>query len=91
MLQEDKVMVDEMMNKVKKEYYRRVRKILETKFSSGNVFKAITTWLVLVVRYSAAFLVFSRIQLKGIDRKMRKLLTLHNEFQLKNNVDRLYL
>ena len=33
--------VNEMKDKVKKEYHRRVRKVLETKLNSGNVFKAI--------------------------------------------------
>ena len=50
------VMVNEMKDRVKTEYYRRVRKVLETKLNSGNVFKAINTWAVSVVRYSAAFL-----------------------------------
>ena len=72
-LEADEMMVNEMMNNVKKVYYRRVRKVLETKFNSGNVLKAINTWVVLVVRYSAAFLVFSRIQRDEIDRKTRKL------------------
>ena len=48
------MMVNEMKDKVKKEY-RRV-KVLGTKFNSVNVFKAINTWAVLLVRYSAAFL-----------------------------------
>ena len=72
-LEADEMMVNEMMNKVKKMYYRRVKKVLETKFNSGNVLKAINTWVVLVVKYSAAFLVFSRIQRDEIDRKTRKL------------------
>ena len=55
-LEADEVMVNEMKDKVKKEYYRRVRKVSETKLNSGNVFKAINTWAVSVVRYSAAFL-----------------------------------
>ena len=41
---------------VKKEYYRRVREVLETKLNSGNVSKALNTWAVSAVRYSAAFL-----------------------------------
>ena len=45
-----------MKDKVKKEYYRRVRKMLETKLNSANVFKAIDAWTVSVVRNSAAFL-----------------------------------
>ena len=53
-LERDEMMVNEMKDKVKKEY-RRV-KVLGTKFNSVNVFKAINTWAVLLVRYSAAFL-----------------------------------
>ena len=55
MLEADEVMVNEMKDKVKKEYFKRVRKVLETKLNSGNVSKAIRTWAVSVVRYSAAF------------------------------------
>ena len=64
MLEADEMMVNEMKDKVKKEYCRRMRKLLETKLNSGNVFKAINTWAVSVVRYSAVFLDWSRLQLK---------------------------
>ena len=90
-LEADEVMVNEMKDKVKKEYYRRVRKVLERNLNSRNVFKAINTWAVSVVRYSAAFLGWSRLQLEGIDRRTRKLLTMHNGNHPKSNVDRLYL
>ena len=50
-LEADEVMVIEMKDKVKKECSRRVRKALETKLNSGNVFKTINTWVVSVVRY----------------------------------------
>ena len=76
---------------MKKEYYRRVRKVLETKLNSGNVFKAINTWAVSVARYSTAFLEWSRLQLEEVDMRTRKLLTMHNGFHPKSNVDRLYL
>ena len=91
MLEADEVMVNEMKDKVKKDYYRTVRKLLETKLYSGNVFKAINTCAVSVVRYSAALLGCSRLQLEETDRRIRKLLTLRNGFQPKINVDQLYL
>ena len=90
-LEADEVMVNEMKDKVKKQHYRRVRKVLETQLNSGNVFKAINTWAVSVVRYSAAFLGWPRLQLEEIDWRMRKLLTMHNRFLPKSNVDRRYL
>ena len=81
-LEADEVMVNEMKNKVKKEYYRRVRKVLETKLNSGNVFKVIKIWAVSVVRYSAACLQWSRLELQEIDRRTRKSLTMQNGFHL---------
>ena len=65
--------------------------MLDTKLNSGNVFKAINTWAVSVVRYSAAFLGWSRLQLEEIDRRTRKLLTMHNGFHPKSNADRLHI
>ena len=90
-LEADEVMINEIKDKVKIEYYRRVRKVLETKLNSGDIFKVINTWTVSVVRYSLAFLGWSRHQLEDIDRRTRKLLTMRNGFHPKGNVDRLYL
>ena len=70
-LEADEVMVNKMTDEVK-EHYRRVRKVLETNSNIGNVFKAINTWTVSVVRYSTAFLGWPRLQLEDIDRKTRK-------------------
>ena len=42
-------------------------------------------------RYSAAFLGWSRLPLEEIDKRTRKLLTMHNGFHPKSNVDQLYL
>ena len=69
-LEADEV-INEMKDKVKKEYYRRVRKVLETKLNIENVYKAIDCWTVSVVIYSAVFLGWSRLQLKEIDRRTR--------------------
>ena len=55
-LETDEMMVNEMKDKAKKEYSRRVRKVLESKENSGNVFKVINTWILSMVRYSTVFL-----------------------------------
>ena len=55
-LETDEMMVNEMRDKAKKEYSRRVRKVLESKGNSGNVFKVINTWILSMVRYSTVFL-----------------------------------
>ena len=74
-----------------KEYKRRVRKILETKLNAGNLIKGINTWAVSLLRYSAAFLDWTKFEMKQLDRQTRKLMTMHNALHPKSNVDRLYL
>ena len=64
---------------------------METNLNSGYIFQAINTWAVSVVRYSAAFLGWSRLQLEETDRRTRELLTMHNRFHPQSNVNRLFL
>ena len=80
-----------MKDKVMKEYKRRVRKILETKLNAGNLIKGINTWAVSLLRYSAAFLDWTKFEMEQLDRQTRKLTTMHNALHPKSNVDRLYL
>ena len=49
-----------MKDKIKKEYLRRTRKLLETKLSSKNLIKGINTWALPLVRYSEPFLKWTR-------------------------------
>ena len=43
---------EEMMLNVSKEY---IRKILESKLNGGNLVRGVNTWVVSLLRYSAAF------------------------------------
>ena len=44
-----------------------------------------------MLRYSSAYLGWSRLQIEEINRRRRKLLTMQNDFHPKSNVDRLCL
>ena len=90
-LEADRITHEEMKETVTKEYKRRVRKILETKLNGGNLVKAINTWAIPLLRYSAAFLDWRKSELQDLDRKTRKLLTMHNGLHPKSNVDRIYI
>ena len=90
-LQADKVKYDEMKDKVKTEYKRRVRKILETKLNGNNITKGINTWAIALLRYSAAFLDWTRLEKEELDRDTRKLLTMHKALHPKSDVNRMYL
>ena len=76
-LEADTIKQVEMKNKSKKEFCRRTRKLLETKFSSRNLIKGINTWAVLLVRYSGPFLKWTSDELKQMDQRTRKLMTMH--------------
>ena len=84
-------MKNKMKEKLSKEYFRRVRKLLESKLNSRNLVKGITTWAASLMRYSAPFLDWTVDELKAIDRRTRKLLTMHKTFHPKDDVDRLYV
>ena len=81
----------EIKEKIKKEYLRRTRKLLETKLSSRNLIKGINTWAVLLARYSGPFLKWTRKELKQMDQKTRKLMTMHNALHPRDDVARLYV
>ena len=55
-LEADTIKQEEMKAKIKKEYFRRTRKLLETKQYSRNLTKGINTWVVPLLRYSGPFL-----------------------------------
>ena len=81
----------EMKEKVKTEYYRRVRKILETKLNGGNIITGVNTWALSLVRFSAAFLDWTGAELEQMDRRTRKLMAMHRALNPKSDVARLYL
>ena len=90
-LEVDDLKRSEMKENIKKEYKRRVRKVLETKLNGHNLIKAINTWAVAVIRYSAPFLDWNKDELLALDRRTGKLMTMHKALHPKSNVDRLYI
>ena len=68
-----------------------MRKILETKLNGNNIIKGINTWAIVLLRYSADFLEWTRLEKDEFDRETRKLLTMHKALHLKSDVDRLHL
>ena len=89
-LQSDQIKLQKMKEKIENEYKRRVRMILETKLSGENVIKAINTWAIVLLN-SAAFLDWTKEEKQQLDRRTRKLLTIHKGLHPKSNVGRLYI
>ena len=70
---------------------RRVRKVLQAKLNGGSIIKGINIWAVSFLRYSAIFMDWNCTELTQLDRRTRKLMTMHNALHPKSNVDRLYI
>ena len=75
--------------KLNKEYLRRLRLVLGTELSAHNIIQAIGSLAVPVLRYTFGIVNWHREELQKLDRKKRKLLTIHGEHQTKADVDRL--
>ena len=65
------------------------RSEIETKLSSRNLIKGINTWAVSLVRYSGLFWEWTRDELKQLDQRKRKLMTMHKALHPRDDVDRL--
>ena len=52
-IERKEIKCQDMKEKIKKEYITILKAVLNSKLSSGNTVKAINTWVVPVIRYSA--------------------------------------
>ena len=75
-LELDKVKDEEMKQQLKKEYKRRLKLILSSKLHGRNKIMAVNTWAVAVLRYGAGVLNWTTEELKELDRKTRKVMTM---------------
>ena len=69
---------------------KTMRKLLETNIYSNNLIKGINTWTVLV-RYPGPFLLWIREELKEMNQRTRKVMTMHKNEHPRDDVDRLYI
>ena len=90
-LEADDIMQVEVKRSMKKEYIRRVKKTLSSKLNAGNIIKAINSWAVSLLRYSGRIVNWTKSELAELDRRTRKLLTIHGALHPRSNVSRLYL
>ena len=80
-----------MKEKIRKEYYRRIRLVLNSELNSANKMTAINTLAVPVVTYSFNIINWTIEDINRLDRKTRKLLTINRMHHPKADVDRIYV
>ena len=77
--------------KVKKEYIRRVRAVLKTELSAKNKISAIGALAVPVLQYGFAILDWKMTEIRALDVKTRKYLTMYKMHHPSADVHRLYV
>ena len=80
-----------MEEKIKKEYVWRTKKLLEKKQYIENLIKGINISAVHFIRYSEPFLKWTREELKQMDHRTRKLMTMHKALPPRDDADTFYV
>ena len=70
---------------------REMKEKLRSQSNGGNVMAGVNSWTVGIIRYRDGVLDWTKEELKSIDTKTRKLMTVNGSLYLRGNVDRLYL
>eukprot|EP00795_Rhopilema_esculentum_P006461 gene6461-11909_t len=78
-----------MKEKIRKEYYRRIKSVLKSQLNAGYKIIAINTLAVPVLSYSFNIIDCQLQEIKKMDRKTRKLLTIYRMNHPKAVVDRI--
>jgi hypothetical protein len=73
--------------KLKRQYVKRLTLVLDTELSAKNKIQAIGALAVPVLRYSFGIINWHQEKLQKLDRKTRKLLTIHGQDHPKTDVD----
>ena len=87
----DKIKETEMKEKITKEYKQRQILILKCKLNGKNKVTAIKKWAVAILRYLAEINQRKASELKDVDKKSRKAMTMYWVLHPKSDVDRLYV
>ena len=80
-----------MKRKVKEVYQKSVKLLMKTHLNGKNLFQALNTLSISVIRYSAAFLDWTKEETKELDCWTRKRLIAGRALHPKSNVMRIYI
>ena len=77
--------------KIRKEYFLRTRKILESKLCGRDLIKRMNTRTVLLIWFSGPYFKLTREKRRKINQRTRKLRTVHEALVPRDDKDRLYV
>lgn len=83
---------EQIMKEIDVNGYKYLLKlVLKTKLRGRNKIMAVNTWAVAILRYIAGVIEWQSEELKELDRKTRKTMSLYGALHPKSDVDRLSL
>ena len=85
-VEKEDICQEEMKGNIRKEYFKRLTAALKSKVNEKHVFQAINTREVPNVRYSAGTIEQTKGEMKEMDRKTRKIMTMHGGLHSRLNV-----
>ena len=86
----DDVLCKQMGRIIEEVYWKCLRILLKSKLNSRNLFMAINSLVVAVIRYSAAIVGWTKEEMRNLNQVTRKLLYKFKAVHPKSNIDRLY-
>eukprot|EP00795_Rhopilema_esculentum_P009699 gene9699-biopygen2667 len=87
----DRIKEEEMKKIFQREYFRRVRLVMQSKLNGRNKIKATNTWAISLMRYGAGIIKWRKDELESMDRRTRKLMTMSKELHPRSDVARIYV
>ena len=91
MNERDGIQHAKMKEKIKKEYYRRIRTITKSELNAIKRMETINTLATLLVTFSFNIVDWKMEEIRKLDRKTRKILTMERMHHPRADVDRTYL
>ena len=76
-----------MKENIRKEHFKRLRATLKSKLNAKHVFQAINAWMVPAVRYIVGIIKWTKEEVKEMDRKTRKIITMYGGLHPRSNVE----
>ena len=80
-----------MREKIRKKYFRKVRSVNRSELNARNRINAINFLALPVIKNSFTIINWSLTEIKKVDTKIRKLLSMHRMHHPNSDINRLYL
>ena len=87
----DNIKHEKMEEKTNKSIKAKLRKLLKTELNARNLFQAINETILPLITYTYGIVNWNEDELKGHNIQIRKMFNMYWVFELKSDVDRLYL